>query len=157
MSQLSQSSNTATLPDPIAHLDLSRVRSKLVRANPAVDGESLNVDEAERAYRRFLALRVKYPEATLVPTGTIDEFWHQHILDTLAYSRDCQVIFGGFMDHDPYFGGDSDEESAENARAFDETKRLYRETFGEELLGTAHRCSSKDCRGGGRSLPIRRG
>jgi len=144
------------LPESIASLELTRVAAKLHAAKHIVAGAPLDVEAAETAYRRFLALRALYPEATLVPTGMIDEFWHQHILDTVQYANDCERVFGGFMDHDPYFGGDSDEEAEANASAFEETKRLYRETFGEELLGVAHRCSSKDCRGGGRSLPIRK-
>lgn len=145
-----------SMPESIASLELNRVAAKLRAAPPLVAGAPLDVDAAEVAYRRFLALRALYPEATLVPTGLIDEFWHQHILDTVRYSEDCERIFGGFMDHDPYFGGGSDEEAEANFTAFEETKRLYRQTFGEELLGVRHRCSSKDCRGGGRSLPIRK-
>jgi hypothetical protein len=143
------------MPESIASLDLSRVAAKLRAARPVVGGAPMDVDAAEAAYRRFLALRALHPEVTLVPTGTIDEFWHQHILDTVRYSDDCERVFGGFMDHDPYFGGPDDEAEA-NAVAFEATKRLYLATFGEELLGAAHRCSSKDCRGGGRSLPIRK-
>ena len=31
----------------------------------------------------------------------VDEFWHQHILDTRKYRDDCENIFGHYMDHTP--------------------------------------------------------
>ena len=34
----------------------------------------------------------------------MDAFWHQHILDTVAYQRDTVQIFGYFLHHFPYFG-----------------------------------------------------
>lgn len=145
----------SNLPPSVSAIDLTRVSAKLRANRSAVAGAPLDVDLAEREYRRFLTLRLLHPEATLVPTGVIDEYWHQHILDTQSYGRDCVKMFGGFMDHDPYFGTFSAEEAEENARAFEETKELYQRTFSEPLLGEAHRCSSKDCRGGGRALPIR--
>ena len=38
-------------------------------------------------------------EAPHVPTIDIDLFWHQHILDTRAYAKDCQKVFGQFLHH----------------------------------------------------------
>ena len=148
--------STDAIPLAIKQLDLSRVVGKLNRVPPTISGEPMDVGRAELDYRRFLTLRLVHSEETLVPTGSIDEFWHTHILDTRAYALDCDAVFGGFMDHDPDFGTNSDEEARENGEAFAVTQRLYREMFGEEMAGQRHRCSSKDCRGGGRSLPIRR-
>lgn len=151
-----QTHHESSIPAAISGLDLSRVVSKLKANTPVVSGESMDVDRALLDYQRFLTLRLLHPDQTLVPTGMIDEFWHQHILDTRAYAEDCMSVFGGFMDHDPDWGAGSEEEAEKNAEAFDVTRRLYSERFGEDMAGVPHRCSSKDCRGGGRSLPIRR-
>jgi hypothetical protein len=40
-----------------------------------------------------LTLIKLYPTKGIVPRKTMDEFWHQHILDTQAYREDCQAIF----------------------------------------------------------------
>ena len=45
-----------------------------------------------------------YPTKRIVPTLTIDEFWHAHILDTRAYMADCKALFGKYMHHYPYSG-----------------------------------------------------
>ena len=62
------------------------------------------IDEAERLYRRFLALNLLHPGEDLVPNQLLDEFWHQHIVDTRKYAADCELLFGKLLHHDPYFG-----------------------------------------------------
>jgi hypothetical protein len=59
-------------------------------------------EEVEELYRRFLALNIVYRDRKVCPTGPIDEFWHAHILDTRAYARDCDFLFGHFLHHFPY-------------------------------------------------------
>jgi hypothetical protein len=56
---------------------------------------------AEAGYRRFLALKYVCPTASLRPSDDVDEIWHQHILNTRQYAKDCSGLFGGFLHHQP--------------------------------------------------------
>jgi len=125
----------------IMALDLGPIKVKLLHNE---DGESWTlekVSEVEVGYRQFLYLNYKYPEREIVPTKPIDQFWHQHILDTRKYAEDCDQVFGHFLHHFPYFGlrGNKD---AENLRdAFAETKEFYAKEFGVGL----HIASEQSC------------
>jgi len=55
--------------------------------------------ESERDYRLFLVAAAE--GLTEPPTQDVDDFWHQHILDTRRYHRDCQAVFGGYLHHEP--------------------------------------------------------
>jgi hypothetical protein len=68
-----------------------------------------------------------------VPTHEIDEFWHQHILDTLKYVDDCQYVFGYFLHHYPYFGLRGAEDAQALADSFEKTRALFIEHFNHEL------------------------
>ncbi|TSC72184.1 MAG: hypothetical protein G01um101438_687 [Parcubacteria group bacterium Gr01-1014_38] len=116
----------------LAGLDFSLVKRKLMLPEPEGKNWSQEqADEAEEWYRRFLHVIIKYPDACQhVPNGPIDAFWHQHILDTEAYARDCEYVLGSFLHHYPYFGLNGD--AAERDEAFDITNRLYRQEFGED-------------------------
>lgn len=85
-------------------------------------------------YIAFLLLVYLYPNNRLVPTKEIDAVWHNHILDTSKYSKDCQLLFGQFLHHFPYFGarGETDKQNLE--KAFARTKTLFQEQFGEDIL-----------------------
>ena len=134
-----------------AALDLTDIRMKLadVDEGPGYGMDHLNTMEAE--YRRFLALHLAFPDAVIVPCKIVDEIWHQHILDTAAYRRDCDAIFGRFLDHYPYFGMRNEAEAQELEDAYGDTLDLYRDAFGEPPTGTwvssdgASRCR-KQCK-----------
>lgn len=141
-------------------LDLSMVRMKLME--PAPEGKGWNEAqalEAELWYKRYLAAIIAYPEATKhVPNGPIDDFWHQHILDTMAYGPDCERVLGFFLHHYPYYGLRGD--AAERDNSFDETNELYRLMFGVDCTNMANfnrraaptdgrQCGSSACQGGG--------
>jgi hypothetical protein len=84
-------------------------------------------------YRRFLWLNYLYPDRPIVPSQSIDRVWHFHILDTAKYREDCQIFFGKFMDHYPYFGMNdaADRESLDSA--FSQTQNLWVQHFGVEM------------------------
>lgn len=64
----------------------------------------------ERAYRRFLTLIAIDPESTYgMIAGSIDEFWHEHILDTMDYERMCHEVFGQTIHHCPMDVGGADQ------------------------------------------------
>jgi len=129
----------------VAALDFSMIKRKLVEEHAwMVDA----CDDAERLYRMFLALNIRYPMRKICPTGPIDEFWHAHILDTVAYATDCQTLFGGLLHHFPYFGMRGPEDRANLEHAFSETIDLFIKHFGiDPTVGDAQArgCSPQRC------------
>ena len=130
----------------VESLDFSAIKRKML---DPVEGNGLSTDEielAEREYRRFLSLRIYERSIDLVPSRLVDEFWHAHILDTLAYVRDCQEVFGEYLHHYPYLGIGSDVARHELKQAFEKTKAAYEEYFGpypHEM--SASRCQDHAC------------
>jgi hypothetical protein len=117
-------------------LDLSNIRMKLADPEDGHGYQSGELDLMEQEYRRFLALHLAYPDMDVVPCKTVDEIWHQHILDTAAYRNDCDEIFGFFLDHFPYFGMRGEEDALALADAYSETLMRYRDAFGEPPADT---------------------
>jgi len=103
-------------------------------------------DEAEREYKRFLALKRTYPEKDIVPNKIVDAFWHQHILDTEKYANDCEDIFGHFVHHYPYFGMNGKQDAQNLVDAFRESVELYQRHFAENYASQATRCKAPKCR-----------
>ncbi len=122
-------------PKPIPEdLDLNSVRDALIEKQ----GWSLERAESARTeYLRFLTLLQKRPGFMLVPWTTaeghddLDQFWHQHILDTARYSADCDRLFGRMIHHNPHVVRGSEHE----AEAVLKTQRLYARTFGSGTNG----------------------
>src|SRR5690348_8512619 len=80
----------------------------------------------EREYRQFLYLIVSHPGETVVPwSRTLDDFWHEHILDTAKYARDCDEILGSFIHHNPHLP----EGSPPHEKAAASTRMMYRAAF----------------------------
>ncbi len=115
----------------VGALDFTMLKRKLTIAG----GWSANtVEEGERLYRRYLALNLVYPDRKLGPTPLIDDFWHAHILDTEAYTADCQSLFGRYLHHYPYGGLTNDpldQAIAESVK--EETRKLFRKHFHIDL------------------------
>jgi len=95
-------------------------------------GWSLERAEAARAeYLRFLKLLQMKPGFMLVPWASaegqddLDQFWHQHILDTAKYAADCNRLFGRMIHHNPHVVRGSGQETD----AVQKTQRLYERTF----------------------------
>jgi hypothetical protein len=79
----------------LSKLDLTQVKRKLMCPAPEGHGWTMEqADTAEKWYRRFLEVNVRFQEHKVVPNLPIDMMWHQHILDTRAYARDCENVFG---------------------------------------------------------------
>jgi hypothetical protein len=82
----------------------------------------------EREYRQFLYLIIANPGQTVVPwSHDLDDFWHQHILDTAKYAQDCNTLMGGFIHHNPHLP----EGSPPHSKAFAETREMYKTAFSE--------------------------
>jgi hypothetical protein len=146
------SSNPLVTPfmEDINGIDFTMVKQKL--QEPPYEGygwSASQADIAEIEYKRFLALKRKYPEKDIVPHRDVDLFWHQHILDTEKYAEDCQAIFGFLLHHYPYFGMNGPEDEQNLINAFEETKNLYAEIFNVEYLAKPtkpKRCLAPKCR-----------
>ncbi len=83
-------------------------------------------------YRCFLKLNVLYPTENLYPSFGMDVIWHYHILDTVAYFKDCEFLFGNYMHHAPNFaqnGYDNREATSVNTMT-----ELFKKHFGVEYL-----------------------
>lgn len=130
----------------IEQLDLSMIKVKLQDKEEGQGWSKDLCEEAEVEYKRFLALKRAYPDHEIVPNGIIDKFWHQHILDTQKYANDCNDLFGYFMHHYPYFGMNGSQDAQNLVDAFDETKILYQQQFGNPYTGKAVRCKPPKCR-----------
>jgi len=151
----SQAPATESLALLEAELDLSMVRFKL--ANPE-EGEAWSqetMDLAEGEYRKFLALCIAYPDEAVVPCRLVDQFWHQHILDTRAYRDDCQRLFGFFYDHYPYFGLNGPDDAANLESAYATTLNLYELNFGEPPRGAWKGNAKEKCRTGCKPMKCR--
>lgn len=120
--------------DPaIARIDLELVKAKLQDIDDGPGWTADQCDEAEVMYKRFLHLNKRVPNFVLVPTRMIDHVWHQHILDTRAYHRDSEKIFGGYFHHNPYLGQRNGLDDEDTLRAFEETGKAYLREFGEAM------------------------
>lgn len=142
---------TAAIPpmDGLAALDaswdLTNVRMK--HADPE-EGPRLTTDRLdllETEYRRFLALHLAHPDVEILPCKIVDEVWHQHILDTGAYRADCELIFGRFLDHFPYFGMRGEQDAITLQDVYDTLER-YRAAFGEPPDGTWISADAASCK-----------
>jgi hypothetical protein len=117
-------------------LELNSVRDALIEKR----GWSLERAEAARAeYVRFLTLLQRKPGFMVIPwpnregQDDLDQFWHQHILDTAKYAADCKVLFGRMIHHNPHVVRGSGDETD----AIEKTQRLYARTFGSKNDGSA--------------------
>lgn len=135
----------------INSIDFSMVKAKLMDEEEGQGWDKDYTDYVEVLYKRYLCMIYVNPEGSTVPTKEIDLFWHQHILDTRAYVKDCEKIFGKFLHHFPYFGMRGEEDAQNLLDSFEETKIAYFQLFGEDYCSgyenqessRCHKCSSK--------------
>ena len=130
--------------DPkIATIDMEMIKMKMAQTdemawNPA------QLESAELEYKRYLHLCLKEGKG-IVPNQIMDETWHYHILDTRAYSKDTEEVFGFYLHHFPYFGLRGDEDAANLKAAFERTKELYAQHFNEPMAREDHQDCWHDC------------
>jgi hypothetical protein len=129
----------------VNRLDFTMLKQKLVEEH---GWTSEFCQEVESLYRSFLALNARYPDRKICPTGPIDAFWHAHIIDTRAYLRDCEFVFGQYLHHFPYFGMRGADDRAALEDAFRYSRELFITHFGvDPACGDilARSCSSQRC------------
>lgn len=112
--------------------DFSLTKEKLLE--PSYAGWTIDrADAAERDYKRYMAITAALSGQQLVPNGDIDRFWHEHILDTRRYAKDCFELFGEFLHHYPYFGMRGEVDNRNWVKTAQESNDLWNREFGEEL------------------------
>lgn len=115
----------------INEIDFAEVINKMSRSR---GWSRRHVLAACELYRHFLYLKRKNgDEQYLPPSEDIDEFWHAHILDTHKYQKDCQIIFGDYLHHYPYFGIDGKITREDALTAFEITQKLHYQEFGDYI------------------------
>ena len=132
----------------IDSLDLTMVKMKLClpKKREGKGWTKEQADDCERFYKMFLKLHILYPSGvSIVPTKTLDEMWHAHILDTRAYHGDCMAIFGAYLHHFPYFGLRGEDDAANLHRSFSNTCDLFIEHFGESPVHHALKGRGECC------------
>lgn len=119
----------------ILELDLSTVAKNMISKQGWLKSE---VNACSILYKNYLFLRYKYPDEDLPPSQDIDEFWHNHILDTKKYREDCEKIFGCYLDHNPNLDIDSTTSMADLNHPFATTQRLHAKEFGYSITGVRY-------------------
>ncbi|MEO1428913.1 MAG: hypothetical protein AAFS12_05000 [Cyanobacteria bacterium J06632_19] len=139
----------------LTHLDLEPIAHTLLHSNE----EKWNIQQINQAistYLMFLLLVYLYPNSNLVPNQEIDRVWHCHILDTMKYAEDCDMLFGRFIHHFPYFGqrGKVDRENLQ--KGFEQTQVLFQEHFGISMDVANKPSIAVDCQPIGRITQVTR-
>src|SRR3989344_2911115 len=137
----------------IQNLDLEPIKFKLVDGDGKPGWDIAKADRVEVEYKRFLVLNLKNRVTkriqSVVPTRSVDKFWHAHILDTAKYAVDCEFCFGFFLNHFPYLGLRGPDDARMLQDRFLESVEYYQAEFGETLLSggvSIHSdCDTSDC------------
>jgi len=120
----------------IFNMDMSMIFFKMTNEESAGElgllWEEEDAKYAIEQYRQYLYLLRKY-DSDISPTLAIDAVWHNHILDTRKYVEDCQIIFGYYLHHFPYFGSRSTEDRRQLEKAFSNTVNLFKQEFGVDI------------------------
>ena len=128
----------------IGQLDLDSIRLKVIEK---YGWSSEKTSEVELGYRRFLyALAENRTGLSISPPAVeVDEFWHEHILNTPKYREDCDRIFGRYMDHTP--GLSSEDQASADARR----RKVYEENHIDSVYfySGGGESFSSGCGGGG--------
>ncbi|MEG4573857.1 glycine-rich domain-containing protein-like [Microcoleus sp. N3A4] len=113
-------------------LDLGPIAYKLMHPEKGRGWTKAKTVRAIARYMAFLGLIYLYPNQQFVPTQEIDAVWHNHILDTSKYHQDCELLFGRYVHHFPYFSrrGEADEQTWQ--AAFADTQTILEHHFGTE-------------------------
>ena len=127
-----QQTDTELVFAKIDELDLEPIKFKLMNRH----SQKWTLEQCDRVaelYKMFLKLCYMYPGSGCVPTEEIDEFWHNHILDTSKYVLDSQEIFGYFLHHYPYLGLRGADDEIVLEKSFEQTRALFFEHFNVQL------------------------
>ncbi len=128
----------------VAEMDLEMVKMKLQEEDEGLGWSKEQCESAEIEYKRYWNLCTEHGKG-IVPNKIMDSMWHYHILDTRAYHKDCEDIYGGYMHHYPYFGMRGDQDAKDLENSFYKTKDRYLSLFGEDMVRSEHQKCWNDC------------
>ena len=112
------------------------VRTRLIE-NGGLD--YLEVEKSEHEFLQY-ALLCAVTGEQLSPSPLADEFWHEFLMDTRAYSGWCSRHFGHFLHHQPESIG-----SLEGRGVIQRSRSLYREYFVAAGQGIVDTCHGTNC------------
>jgi hypothetical protein len=127
------STDLETVKNYIYNIDFSQIISKMVTRDGWIQEDA---QETCKQYRNYIFLNKKYSDILLPPSLDIDLFWHEHILDTQKYIYDCNIIFGRYLHHYPYFGIDGKSTESDVEQQFKIMQDLYFNEFSKLLVPT---------------------
>ena len=133
----------------LTQLDLGPIAYRLKYSNEQ-KWDTRQINQSISAYLKFLLLIYLYPNGELVPSQEIDRVWHYHIIDTIKYAEDCEILFGRFIHHFPYFGKRGEIDRNKLQAAFERTKLLFQEHFGTSMEICNQPSIAADCQPIGR-------
>jgi hypothetical protein len=99
----------------------------------------------ESEYRKFFLLAAHSEGLPFGMAGVVDEFWHEHIIDTLNYERMCIAVAGRFIHHVPTDGENIDPTDYERtlkylADAFGDVSPIWPRAVVEKMNGKCSLC-----------------
>lgn len=115
--------NQKNLIPAIASINLEMVKMKMQDKDEGQGWTSEQCDSAEVEYKRYLQLNLQFPKSSIVPNKIMDTMWHYHILDTRAYCKDSQEVFGGYFHHYPYFGMRGEQDKVNLLNSFEKQRK----------------------------------
>jgi hypothetical protein len=115
----------------LKELDLEPIEKQLIQSGWTRQQATLAINR----YKMFLFLVYLHPYTPLVPTQEIDRVWHCHILETRKYFKDCQMLFGRFIHHEPDSTAENQADQLSLDTAFAHTTALLVQYFGNAALG----------------------
>ena len=86
----------------------------------------------ESGYKKFLQLKKDlsdWDHKILSPSIPVDKMWHMHILDIANYIKDCELLCGHLVGHDP----DGMLNDDARKRRVETTKHILRNQLGGEM------------------------
>jgi hypothetical protein len=83
-------------------IDLADILARASKREGWTSGQERLAEKWYRGYLWISYLHGKRPVFAIVAEA--DELWHAHIVYTKRYRRDCQRVFGEFLDHNPVHG-----------------------------------------------------
>jgi hypothetical protein len=108
-------------------IDLADILERASKREGWTSGQERLAEKWYRGYLWLSHLHGRRPVFAIVAEA--DELWHAHIVYTKRYRRDCQRVFGDFLDHNPVHGIATKRYNAKIAQA----ERWYELEFKQEF------------------------
>ncbi|MBK1987928.1 hypothetical protein A0J48_010310 [Sphaerospermopsis aphanizomenoides BCCUSP55] len=125
-------------------LEFGSVKYRLMYPESGLGLTDRQADWAIAQYLCFLMLFWLYPQANLVPNRVIDKVWHCHLLDTQKYMADCQLLFGAYVHHFPFYGLRGTVDQQQMYASFLQTQQLFSQHFGLDIMERSQQVFNTD-------------